>query len=99
MSGETPVRVPLYEMISEFGPMPEHFVRSVNAALARHLTRLHAAGCIHGTVTPVLIELTFVGPRLVRTIGTNSGKLTAGGQLAVNTYPGQRMLCSPSPLR
>ncbi|MFB6613765.1 serine/threonine protein kinase [Streptomyces sp. NPDC085524] len=46
------------------GPLPERFVRTLGAALARTLAGAHALGVTHAGLSPEAVLLTLEGPRL-----------------------------------
>lgn len=51
-------------LLAHGGPLPEPFVRSLGAALARTLAGAHAHGVTHAGLSPAAVLLTTDGPRL-----------------------------------
>lgn len=54
----------LREAVAAHGPLPEEALRALGAGLAEALTAVHAAGLLHGSLTPGDVILADDGPRL-----------------------------------
>ncbi|WP_406091623.1 PQQ-binding-like beta-propeller repeat protein [Streptomyces sp. NBC_01013] len=56
--------LPLRQAVDRHGPLSEPALRVLADGLARALTALHAAGTVHGEVSPDSVLLTMDGPRI-----------------------------------
>lgn len=56
--------VPLRQAVERHGPLPEPALRSLADGIARTLAAVHAAGTVHGDVSPDSVLLVMDGPRI-----------------------------------
>ncbi|MET7647919.1 PQQ-binding-like beta-propeller repeat protein [Streptomyces sp. NPDC005426] len=61
--------LPLRQAVERHGPLSEPALRMLADGLARALSALHAAGAVHGGVSPDSVLLTMDGPR-IQVLGT-----------------------------
>ncbi|MFC0602160.1 serine/threonine protein kinase [Streptomyces palmae] len=78
------------------GPLPEHTVRALGAALAEALAGLHAQGLAHGGISPGAVLLTADGPRLgcfgaVRVAAPDGERRSGHPGLAFGSVPPEQL--------
>ncbi|WP_405836201.1 PQQ-binding-like beta-propeller repeat protein [Streptomyces platensis] len=64
LAAEFTAGLPLRQAVDRHGPLSEPALRVLADGLARALTALHAAGTVHGEVSPDSVLLTMDGPRV-----------------------------------
>ncbi|MGW0835876.1 outer membrane protein assembly factor BamB family protein [Streptomyces prunicolor] len=71
--------LPLRQAVDRHGPLSEPALRVLADGLARALAALHAAGTVHGEVSPDSVLLTMDGPRITAlgTVGATGGPAPA----------------------